>query len=137
LRERGSFAAMKAAQEAKARLESGASFDEVVKDLGVKAEPAKYVGRNDPSVPAQIRTATFRSARPNDKPVYTTLGLDNGDVALLAVTAVRKEPGSTSTELQAARAQQAILRTGMAEFTAYVEEARRQADVQKNPAAFQ
>ena len=142
-KERGSQAALKAAQEAQARLEAGASFDEVAKSLGVAAQPARFVGRKDTALPAQLREVVFNSPKP-DKPVYRAVAMQTGGAALLAVTALRSEPPQgTPQELQARLQQQAQLtkqdaeRHGQADAIAYVEEMRRTADVRKNPKAFE
>ncbi|MBV8804630.1 MAG: peptidyl-prolyl cis-trans isomerase, partial [Sinobacteraceae bacterium] len=46
-KQRGSEAALKAAQESQAKLRAGTSFDDVVKQLGVSSEPAKFITRTD------------------------------------------------------------------------------------------
>ena len=141
-KERGSQAALKAAQEAQAKLEGGTSFDEVTKQLGVASEPAKFVGRTDPSVPAQVRELVFSSPKPTDKGVYRALALQTGGAAVFAVTKLRSEPAAQKD--QQAQAQQQVLlakqdaaRHGQADAAAYVEEMRRTADVRKNPKAFE
>ncbi|MGH8209514.1 MAG: hypothetical protein ACREU6_07950, partial [Steroidobacteraceae bacterium] len=116
----------------------GASFDAVAKELGVSAEPARFVGRTDPAIPAQIRSVVFDVPKPAaDKPVYRALKLDRGGAALLAVMKLRVDSAEANKQLQASRTQQAIERQGMGEAIAYLEDVRRTADVRKNPKAFE
>ena len=137
-KQNGSEAAMKAAEGAKAKLEAGASFDEVAKELGVTAEPARFVGRTDPAVPAQIRTAVFDLPKPSgDKPVYRALKLDTGGAALVDLTKVRVDTTDVNKQLEASRVKQEVDRQGTEDATAYLEDVRRTADVRKNPKAFE
>jgi peptidyl-prolyl cis-trans isomerase D len=136
-KQNGTDAAMKAADAAKAKLDSGTPFDEVAKQLGVTAEPARFVGRTDPAVPAQIRSLVFDVPKPGDKPVYRALKLDNGGAAVVAVTRLRVDSGEANKQLQASRTKQETERQGMGEAMAYLEDVRRTADVRKNPKAFE
>src|SRR5256884_1791436 len=43
-KQRGTDAAVKAAQAARAKLEAGASFDEEARELSVNADPARFIG---------------------------------------------------------------------------------------------
>ncbi len=137
-KQNGSEAALKAADAAKAKLEAGTPFDQVAKDVGVTAEPARFVGRTDSAVPAQIRTAVFDLPKPSqDKPAFRTLKLDNGGAAVVEVTKVRVETSDADKSQQVARARQESDRQGMSDAMAYLEEVRRTADVRKNPKAFE
>jgi peptidyl-prolyl cis-trans isomerase D len=137
-KQNGSDAAEKAAEAAKAKLESGTPFDQVAKDLGVTAEPAHFVGRNDAAVPAQIRTVVFDLPKPTpEKPAFRALKLDNGGAALVEVTKVRVEPNEADKQQQASRAKQETDSMGMSDAMAYLEDVRRTADVRKNPKAFE
>ncbi len=137
-KQNGTEAAEKAAEAAKSKLESGASFDEVAKGLGVTAEPARFVGRTDPAVPAQIRSLVFDVPKPSqDKPVFRTLKLDTGGAAVVAVTKLRVEAPDADKQQQIARMKQEVQRDGMNEAMAYLEDVRRTANVIKNPKAFE
>jgi peptidyl-prolyl cis-trans isomerase D len=137
-KQNGSDAAMKAAEEAKAKLMAGTPFDQVAKDLGVTVEPARFVGRTDPAVPAQIRTLVFGVPKPvDDKPVYRTLKLDTGGAAVVDVTKVRIESTDANKQLEASRAKQEIDNVGIADTIAYIQDVRHKADVKKNPKAFE
>jgi peptidyl-prolyl cis-trans isomerase D len=134
--ERSTAAAVKAADSARARLESGTPFDAVAQSLGVTAEAARFVGRNDPSVPAAIRGAAFAAPRPAPAPVYRALTTSDGGAAVVAVLSVRTAPAAPGPQQQAEREQQQSGSDGESDANAYVEEVRRTATVRKNPKAF-
>jgi len=137
-KQNGSEAAMKAAEGAKAKLEGGASFDDVAKELGITVEPARFIARTDPAVPAQIRTTVFDLPKPSgDKPVYRALKLDTGGAAVVDLTKVRVDTTDANKQLEASRIKQEIERQGSEDATAYLEDVRRTADVRKNPKAFE
>jgi hypothetical protein len=103
----------------------------------VTAEPPRFIGRDDPSVPAPIRTATFDSAKPAvGKTVFSTATLDNGGMAVLAVSAARLDPNFSAEAVQPQQ-RAAMGRQGQGDALAYLEELRRSADVSKNPKAFE
>ena len=133
--EQGTHAALGAAQRAREELLKGASFDTVAQELKVSADPAHFIGRNDPSVPAQVREAAFALAKPSGKPEFEALALNEGGAALLALSAVRTAP-THDGEAQNGRVQQESERLGTAAALAYVDEVRRTASVRKNPKAF-
>jgi peptidyl-prolyl cis-trans isomerase D len=135
-KEHGSDAALKAAQAAQAKLDGGASFDDVAKELGLTAEPARFVGRTDPAVPAAIRTLVFDVPRPTEKPVYRALKIDTG-AALVAVTKSRVDSSDANKQMQAELVKRELDRQGTADAVAYLEDVRRKADVRKNPKAFE
>jgi peptidyl-prolyl cis-trans isomerase D len=127
-------AALAAAQGAHDQLASGTSFDAVAQELKVSADPAHFIGRQDPSVPAQVREAAFALPRPAGKPESRALALADG-AAVVAVSGVRVA-ASHDSKAQADRALQEAHRLGTADALAYVEQVRRTADVRKNPKAF-
>jgi peptidyl-prolyl cis-trans isomerase D len=129
-------AALKAAQAAREQLAAGASFDSVAQQLKVSADPAHFVGRSDPSLPAPLRDAAFALPRPAGKPQFTALALKDGGAAVVAVSAVRSA-AVPDNQAQGARQEQEAQRLGSAEVLAYVEEMRRAATVRKNPKAFE
>ena len=142
-KERGSEAALKAAQDGQAKLQAGTSFDDVAKQLGVSSEPARFVARSDSTLPAQLREFVFNSPKPN-KPVYRAVALQTGGAAVVAITGLRTDtPGADKTKMadqlnqQNTQAKQDAARHGQADAEAYVEEMRRTADVRKNPKAFE
>lgn len=143
-RDRGAEAAVKAAQDGQKKLEAGASFDDVVRQIGVSSEPAKFITRTESTVPAQLRELVFNSPKPTSKPLYRAVALQTGGAALVAVTAVKTEPPDLEKDKaadllrqQIQQARQDAIRHGQADAAAYVEEMRRTADVRKNPKAFE
>jgi peptidyl-prolyl cis-trans isomerase D len=133
----GRSESQKVAQEARMKLSGGASMDDVAKELGVTAEPARYIGRNDPSVPAAIRTTVFESPKPAaGKPLFSTARLENGGSAVLAISNVRADP-TPDVQQQRTALREVQSRQGEGDAIAYLEELRRTADVSKNPKAFQ
>jgi peptidyl-prolyl cis-trans isomerase D len=137
LKERGSAAAVKAAEDARDKLNAGASFDQVVHDLGVTAEPAHFVGRTDPSIPAQIREAVFHAPKPAGKPVYRAVPLTEGGAALIDVMSLRTHGDAVDAKADADAAGKALTREAEGEVAAYSDEVRRITDVKKNPKAFE
>jgi peptidyl-prolyl cis-trans isomerase D len=135
-REQETGAALKAAESARENLASGASFDAIAKELKVSADPAHFIGRSDPSVPAQVREAAFAAPRPAGKAEFRTVALGDGGAALVAVTAVRTVAARAVT-VHSERALQEAQQLGMADAKAYEQEVRRTADVRKNPKAFE
>jgi peptidyl-prolyl cis-trans isomerase D len=134
--QQSSKAALAAAQAASAKIESGAPFDAVAQGLKATADPAHFIGRRDPSVPAQVRDAAFAVPRPAGKPAVRALTLSSGGAAVLEVNAVRT--GAVHDKAaQSGRAQQEQQRQGTADVVAYLQEVRRTADVKKNPNAFE
>jgi peptidyl-prolyl cis-trans isomerase D len=128
-------AALAAAQGAQKQLVAGTSFDAVAQELKVSADPAHFIGRQDPSVPAQVREAAFALPRPAGKPEFRALSLADG-AAVVAVSGVRVA-ASHDSKTQTDRAVQEANRLGTADALAYVEQVRRTADVRKNPKAFE
>jgi peptidyl-prolyl cis-trans isomerase D len=136
-KQRETDAALAAAQAARTQLLSGAPFDQVAKSLKVSADPAKFVGRGDPSVPAEILTVAFDSAKPVHGPVYQAVTLQNGGAALVGVTQVRSGGAQTNKYLEQVLQQEELQRDGDADALAYVAQLRATAKVRKNPDAFQ
>jgi peptidyl-prolyl cis-trans isomerase D len=135
-REQASQAALKAAEAARDQLQSGASFDVVAQALKVSAEPAHFVGRNDPSLQGEVRAAVFAALPPAGKPQFRALGLKDGSAAVFEVSAVRTAPaGDDKTQFE--RGLREAQNQGQSEVMAYLDEMRRTADVKKNPKAFE
>jgi peptidyl-prolyl cis-trans isomerase D len=135
----GTDAARAAAAAALKRLDAGEPFTKVAQALGATVEPGHFIGRGDPSIPAQIRQAVFDAPKPAaGKPVNRILPLEAGGAALFSVTAVRAgdAPGGANPQLQQTRLRDLTSRRAKAEVTAYLDELRREAKVEKNPKAF-
>jgi peptidyl-prolyl cis-trans isomerase D len=137
-RERGSAAALAAAEEALKRLEGGAGFDAVAASLKLKADAARFVARGAPDLPVAVRDAVFAAVRPQPgKPWRTALPVDDGVVALVEVTGSRVQSLSDNPQLQQLRTQRELQRYSRRDVEAYLAEVVRQAKVRRNPNAFQ
>jgi peptidyl-prolyl cis-trans isomerase D len=143
-KDRGSEAALKAAQDAEAKLKAGTSFDDVAKQLGVSSEPARFIGRTDSTIPAQLRELVFNAPKPTTQPIYRAVALQTGGAAVVALTQLRTEAPVVDKDKQADQlrqqtmtAKQDAARHGQGDVAAYIEEMRRTADVRKNPKAFE
>jgi peptidyl-prolyl cis-trans isomerase D len=135
-KEESSQAALKSAQNAEHQLAGGASFDTSARELKVSADPAHFIGRRDPSIPAQVREAAFALPKPAGKPEFQALSLGDGGAAVVAVSAARVA-AAHDAEAQTERALQEAQRLGTSTVLAYIEEVRRTATVRKNPKAFE
>jgi peptidyl-prolyl cis-trans isomerase D len=133
--ERGMAAAKVAADAALKKLEAGEKFEDVAKSLNATVEPAHFVSRGDPSIPAALRTAVFDAPRPTDKPVIKTASLDEGS-ALYVLTRTRVADTSANPAMVQQQNQSLLQRAAEGDVAAYVTEARRKAKVVKNPRVF-
>ena len=132
-KERGMKGSLDAAQAGLRKLESGASLDEVARGLGVSSEPARYVGRVDPSVPAPIRQTVFTSPKPSAQhPVFRAFATDTG-AALVAVTDVKMGTAPKAPQQAIADRRQLAADSAGIDANAYVEQLRATAKVEKNP----
>ena len=135
-KEEGSQAALKAAEAARDKLQSGTPFEAVAQELKVSAEPAHFIGRRDPSVPAQVREAVFAMPAPAGTPTVRALTMSDGNVAVIEVSTVRAATAPDQKALQERGVREAQ-NQAQNEVMAYVEEVRRTAEVKKNPKAFE
>jgi peptidyl-prolyl cis-trans isomerase D len=134
----GSRLAQAAADNALKQLDSGASFDSVIKALEVSAAPANFVARADPQLPAQVRDAAFAVPPPAaGKPAYRVVPLEEGGAALLAVSAVRPGTAGTNTTNDQKLISEYARRDREALLEAYVQDLQQHAKVQTNPSVFQ
>jgi peptidyl-prolyl cis-trans isomerase D len=134
--ERGVAAAKVAAEAAIPKLEGGEKLDALAKGWGVGAEPARFVSRGDPSIPAALRTAIFEASRPAAKPVIKAAAIENGS-AIFMVT--RSRVADTTANPQMVQQQNAALveRSAQGDIAAYVNEAKRKAKIVKNAGVFE
>ncbi len=139
-------AAARKGNEVLARLDAGsttwsAAAAELTRELKVTPAAKRYAGRQDKEIPPtvlQIAFAVPRSAVSAGQPRYQSSKLDNGDFALVAVTAIRS--GTETPEAAAERAQRGrrtAQQVGGEEFSAYLAELERTAKIQRNLAIFQ
>ena len=107
-KQRGVELASAAAADAVKRLNAGEAWDAVAKSLGATVQAPKFVSRADQEVPLEIRSNAFRAPKPAQKPSYQTVGLMDGDAAVLAFE--RRARGSERCGRQGCRHAAAVRR---------------------------
>jgi peptidyl-prolyl cis-trans isomerase D len=135
--ERGQAGAKAAAETAIAKMQAGEKLETLAGTLNTKAEPPRFVSRADPSIPAALRTAIFDAPRPNATPVIQTATLDNGATALFVVTRTRTADTSANPMLAQQQTQTLRERIAAGDIAAYINEAKRNAKIVKNPGVFE
>jgi peptidyl-prolyl cis-trans isomerase D len=135
--DRGTAAAKAAAEGVEKKLVGGEKLASIASQFKVTAEPARFISRGDPSIPAALRTAVFEAPRPEGKPVVRSATLDDGSTAVFVVT--RTRVGDTKANPQLALQQNMMLtqRVAAGDIAAYVNEAKRKAKIEKNPRVFE
>ncbi len=134
--ERGVAGAKAAAEAALKRLEGGEKIEEVAKGLGLSVDPPRYVGRADPSIKADLRTAVFEAPRPSGAPVVRLAALEDGSSALFVLSGTRIADANANPAMTAQQNMRLLQRTARGEVTAYLNEARRKARIVTNPKVF-
>ncbi|MBC8027976.1 MAG: hypothetical protein H7Y89_18445, partial [Steroidobacteraceae bacterium] len=135
--ERGQAGAKAAAEAAIAKMRAGEKLETLAGTLNAKVEPARFVSRADPSIPAALRTAIFDAPRPNATPVIQTATLDNGATALFVVTRTRTADTSANPMLAQQQTQTLRERIAAGDIAAYINEAKRNAKISKNTKVFE
>jgi peptidyl-prolyl cis-trans isomerase D len=135
--DRGVAAAKSAADGALAKLTGGEKIEALASAWSVSAEPAKFVSRGDPSIPAALRTAVFDAPRPTDKPVVKSTTLDDGSSVLFIVSRTRVADTNTNPQLVQQQNASMLQRSAGGDVSAYVNEAKRKAKIVKNPKVFE
>jgi len=135
--DRGVAAAKAAAEGLEKKVEGGEKLATAAAEAKLTAEPARFISRGDPSIPAALRTAVFEAPRPEGKPVVRSATLDDGSTAVFVVT--RTRVGDTKANPQLALQQNIMLsqRAAAGDIAAYVNEAKRKAKIEKNPRVFE
>ncbi len=136
-RERAGGAARAAADAAARQLEAGGSFEAIAKASGATLEAARFVGRGDPALQAQVRELAFSLPRPKGKPLVRALSLDSGGAAVVTLLSTRAAPPDGNAQLQQQLVREAAVRAGSGDVAGYVGELRRTAKVKKNAQAFE
>ncbi len=134
-KERGIQLASEAAAAAVKRLTAGESWDSVAKSLGVTPQAPKFVSRADQAVPIEIRRDAFDGPKPSGAPVYRSVPLENGDSAVMAVSAVREDPSGDPKLEEAQLKRQFAQEAASSEAQGYAAAARADAKVSLNPQA--
>lgn len=133
-KQRGVELAAAAASDATKRLNAGESWDAVAKSLGAAVSPPKFISRADQAVPMEVRVSGFRAPKPAQKPIYETVGLGDGDAAVLAISSVREDPNAATTRDADMRLQYAA-QIASGEAQSYAAGARADAKITLNPKA--
>jgi peptidyl-prolyl cis-trans isomerase D len=133
-------AASAAAQTVVDGLKTGASWTSALAAASIQPQPRVTLHRTDTTLPAELVRAIFAAPRPTDgHPHAGTATLASGDVAVFLVDAVR--PGAPKATTDAAELVQRMRQqegsTGVAEFSAYVDELERTANIKRNDKAFE
>ena len=133
-------AAEAAAKATAARVAAGTSLADAAKEFGLQPAGATSVTRTSEAVPPDLLKAVFKAPHPATGKVSAgTAVLANGDVALFAVSGVRKgsmDSPETATRL-AETMQHSQRQAATAEFAAYVTELERTAKVKRNEKVFE
>ena len=133
-------AAEAAAKATAARVAAGTSLADAAKEFGLQPAGATSVTRTSEAVPPDLLKAVFKAPHPAAGKVSAgTAVLANGDVALFAVSGVRKgsmDSPETATRL-AETMQHSQRQAATAEFAAYVTELERTAKVKRNEKVFE
>jgi peptidyl-prolyl cis-trans isomerase D len=135
--ERGVAGAKAAADSAVAKLKNGEKLEALATGWSVTAEPAKFVSRGDPSIPAALRSAVFDAPRPSDKPVVQSATLDDGSSVVFVVSRTRVADTTKNPQLVQQETAALLQRAAGGDVSAYVNEARRKAKIVKNPKVFE
>jgi peptidyl-prolyl cis-trans isomerase D len=135
-------AAAKQAGEVVKQLQAGTlDWAGVGKVLSANPVGKKLLGRSATDVAPKIVAAAFtvtKAAVTAEKPAYNDVALDNGDYAVIMVSAVQSgasvaDAAATLPQLR----QQRMAKTGAAEFALYMTELERTAKIKRNPTAFE
>jgi len=130
--QRATEAASKLAIGLSQEVQKGADPGAVAKGRGgVSYVKPDFVGRNQTGVPNQLLTAAFQAPDPATAGrTVETVALDNGDQAVLLVTAVKPGDASALDAQQRQQQMQNLSREdGSAEFAAYMAHLRKQAKI--------
>ena len=134
--ERGAAAAKASAEAAIPKLEGGEKLDALAKTWSVTAEPARFISRGDPSIPAALRTAIFEAPRPATKSVIKSAAIENGS-AVFVVTRSRVADTTANPQMVQQQNAQLVERSAQGDIATYVNEAKRKAKIVKNPGVFE
>ncbi len=135
--DRGVAAAKTAADELVKKLEAGEKLATLASTAKATLEPARFVSRGDPSIPAALRTAVFEAPRPAGKPVAKSVALDDGSTAVFSITNTRDSDTSANPQLAQQQSMMLTQRSGAGDVAAYVNEAKRKSKIVKNPRIFE
>ncbi len=133
-KQQGTVLALAAAQSAAKQLAAGATWPAVAKPLKLAPQLPRFVAREEPSVPIEIRRDAFEAPKPTLAPYYRAIKLHDGDAAVFGVDAVRQDPNANGAD-KPLIARELAATYASVESQAYAAAARAQARVVLNPKA--
>lgn len=127
------------AQRSAAQMQAGKeNLERLAAEFKTKAEGPRFVGREDATIPVELRNALFATPHPQDgQPLFRPVALGNGDAAILKFSAVRVDSTPETAEQRAARLNQLREQWAGTEFDAYLRQLERNASIARNPKAFE
>ena len=130
--------AMEFAETLAAKVSANANLASVARTAGVTANAPSIIDRNSVAVPSILRAAIFNARRPAaGNPVSGTARLDNDSVAVFAITQSRAVPAANDAAVRAMGARAMVAAQGQASLSAYVNDMRDKAKVEKNTQVLQ
>jgi peptidyl-prolyl cis-trans isomerase D len=131
--------ALSAAQKFAETVRVGGDVDDAFRQLGVTPPAARPVSRLDSSLSAELRQSIFAAARPRQgsAPVALAVPLVSGEIAAVVVTRSSLGSPDASPQLRAERINGLRVRQAQSVLSAYVEDMRREADVEINSRVFE
>lgn len=134
-------AAAKKGADAVARLQKGESWVAVAAAEKLAPVGKRFVTRQDTIAPQPVLRAAFEASKADiteAKPYHGGATTDDGNYAVFSVSQVRSgDPASEPPAEKTARLRNAQRQLGNEEFAAYVAEAERTADIDKNDKIFE
>jgi len=134
-------AAAKQGADAVARLQKGEAWSAVMGELKLQPAGRRFVTRQDQVAPGAVLRAAFDVSRADvnaDKPYIAGVATDDGNYAVWSLSAVRApDAAAEPAQEKVARQQQTARQLGNEEFAAYLKEAERTADIDKNLKVFE
>jgi peptidyl-prolyl cis-trans isomerase D len=123
------------AEELLKQVREGKTLAEVAKSVGLTVVKPAPFRRSEDKLPSALVGAVFKAQRPQDaKPVPGEAELENGEVAVYSLLAVKDGVPSAADPKEADTARQFLARSlGQREFSAFVARLRELADVEIKP----
>ena len=123
-------------EAALAKLKAGTPWKAVVDELKIATQGPKFVTRTDPDLPEGLRQAVFSSTKPAQAPVYDGVAMPSG-YGLFALSSVRVGATAQTPDQRQMLVRQVEGGIAQGEVMGYIEELRRQAEIDINPRAFE
>jgi peptidyl-prolyl cis-trans isomerase D len=133
-------AAAKRGAEMLARMEAGGDWTKTLGEFKLTPVGKKSLTRTDSSLPPAVRQNVFalpRTAVTAEKPAFRGATVENGDYALIRVSAISPGKLETGSPEATAKRQQTAQALGSEEFGAYLADAESRAKIERNPKVFE